>query len=786
MDGSICARDVTDAGRAGDEVRMTSRVFSRGLARLLIVAAFSLAVPAASEAGEGLDVKAWLDRPGTRLVVVEFYATWCKPCMKAVPRWRALHEKYRSKGLRLVVVNTQDPDGACRPVGWTPDEMVCDLEGHIYNYFKLEALPAAFLWSWQGNLLVSKGHVEEVEAKVEEYLKKNPRVLVEAKNAAGKQFKRLHDLLRQRLRDSGKLTVVATEKERRELRRIQKLSYEKHFDDKLQCKIGEEVSANSWLRAGIIGRKGRWLLSLSLLSAESACLLVGSSAPWNPKRPRMAVAEAVDRLLTKLKQRLQMPFSPKRPTASRPAAPEDIGEKPSDWSPGAGEEVIVSFTSLPEGAVVLVDANLVCQKTPCSRSVPRGSHLVSMQAERHEKKQERLALAEGTEVDWKLTPNFGWLTVRSEPSGLKVTINDQEAGTTPIERQEKAPGTYKVLVTSDCHYDAGKKVRVDKGQEQKVEVTLPDKQGAVKVKARDGKGNDIPADVYVDGEKVGRSPGTYKVSVCAKELQVKSEKHGSAKKELNVRERQVVQVEVVLKGGTAPRGFVRIPPGSFQMGSPASEQGRYKDEGPQHRVTITRAFLMQATEVTQGQYRALMGKNPSHFTSCGDNCPVEKVSWHEAVAYCNALSRKEGLEECYDGDRLRGLDCKGYRLPTEAEWEYAARAGSTGARYGDLDSVAWYKGNSGKSTHTVGKKRPNAWGLYDMLGNVLEWCHDWKGDYSSSSATDPTGPRTGSRRVRRGGSWVNVAGYVRAAIRLNFTPDGRDYILGFRPLRFCP
>ncbi len=765
---------------------MTSRHPPQRLAHLLIAAAaFTLAIPATSQAGEGLDVKAWLDRPGTRLVVVEFYATWCKPCMEAVPRWRKLHEKYRSKGLRLVVVNTQDPDGACRPVGWTPDEMVCDLEGHIYNYFKLEALPAAFLWSWQGNLLVSKGHVDEVEAKVEEYLKKNPRVLVEAKNAAGKPFRKLHDLLRQRLRDSGKLTVVATERERRELRRIQKLSYKKHFDDKLQCKIGEEVSANSWLRAGIIGRKGRWLLSLSLLSAESACLLVGSSAPWNPKRPGMAVAEAVDRMLSKLKQGLQMSSGRGKPEVKRPTGPKVIGEQPTDWSPETGDEVIVSFSSQPEGAVVLVDANMVCKNTPCSKSVPKGRHLVSMQAERHEKKQERMNLAEGTKVDWKLTPNYGWLTVRSEPSGMKVLVNDRDAGKTPLERQEKAPGKYKVLVSSECHYDSGEEVRVEKGQEQKVEVALRVKQGAVKVKAKDEKGNDIVADVYVDRERVGKSPGTYKVSICAKELEVKSKKLGSVKKELNVRERQVVQVEVVLKGGTAPKGFVRIPAGSFQMGSPASEDGRHADE-TQHRVTITRAFLMQATEVTQGQYRALMGKNPSHFTSCGDDCPVEKVSWRDAVAYCNALSRKEGLPECYDGDSLRGLDCKGYRLPTQAEWEYAARAGSSVARYGELDAVAWYVDNSGSSTHPVGKKKPNAWGLYDMLGNVWEWCHDWKGDYPSGSVKDPTGPRAGSKRVKRGGSWGDTARNVRAAFHIYYTPDSRYISLGFRPLRSCP
>ncbi len=528
---------------------MTSRVSSRRLARLLVVAAFTLTVPPTSKAGS-LNIKDWLDRPGTRLVVVEFYAMWCKPCMEAVPRWRALHEKYRERGLRLIVVSTMDRQGQCVNPGWNPDDMVCDPEGNIADAFQLNGvLPAAFLWSWQGNLLVSKGHVEDVEAKVEEYLKKNPRVLVEAKNAAGKPFRKLHDMIRRRLSESGKLTVVATREERKALAKIRKASYKINFADKLQCKLGQEVSANSLLKAAITGSKGKWWLSLSLFSAESACLLVGSSAPWNPKRPGMAVAEAVDRLLSKLKQELQMPSGKRKPTVSKPTGPKVIGEQPADWSPESSEEVIVSFFSQPEGAVVLVNANMVCKNTPCSKSVPKGRHLVSMQAERHEKKQERMNLAEGTKVDWKLTPNFGWLTVRSEPTGMKVLVNDRDAGKTPLERQEKAPGKYKVLVASECHYDSGEEVRVEKGQERKVEVALKEKQGAVKVKANDEKGNDIVADVYVDGKKVGRTPGTYKVSVCAKELVVKHEKYRSEKKELGVRERQVTELEFKLDSG---------------------------------------------------------------------------------------------------------------------------------------------------------------------------------------------------------------------------------------------
>ena len=232
-----------------------------------------------------------------------------------------------------------------------------------------------------------------------------------------------------------------------------------------------------------------------------------------------------------------------------------------------------------------------------------------------------------------------------------------------------------------------------------------------------------------------------------------------------------------------PKGYVRIEPGTFMMGSPSGEHGRWKDER-QHEVTLTRGFFMKATEVTQGEYKALMGNNPSRFKSCGENCPVEQVNWREAVDYCQALTRSEGLEECYgDGRRLKSLDCAGYRLPTESEWEYAARAGTTGARYGDLSEIGWCNGSR---THAVGQKKANAWGLYDMIGNVDEWTGDWYGSYPSGPVTDPLGRDSGSSRVRRGGSWGRGARRCRAANRISISPSIRDVGLGFRPVRSSP
>jgi formylglycine-generating enzyme required for sulfatase activity len=208
--------------------------------------------------------------------------------------------------------------------------------------------------------------------------------------------------------------------------------------------------------------------------------------------------------------------------------------------------------------------------------------------------------------------------------------------------------------------------------------------------------------------------------------------------------------------------FVQIPSGTFTMGSDSSEAGSH--EKPPHSVTISRPFYMATTEVTQAQWKAVIGSNPSKFQ--GDDLPVEQVSWYDAKEFIRNLNEKE-----------EGIH---YRLPTEAEWEYACRAGTTGDRYGDLNSIAWYDPNSGSTTHPVGQKRANAWGLHDMLGNVYEWCEDWKDEYPSGNVTDPRGPSSGSGRVVRGGSWLIHANRARSYFRDFFMPDCRRDDVGFR------
>lgn len=273
-----------------------------------------------------------------------------------------------------------------------------------------------------------------------------------------------------------------------------------------------------------------------------------------------------------------------------------------------------------------------------------------------------------------------------------------------------------------------------------------------------------------------------------------------------------------------------VPSGAYTIGSPEVEPGRSDDE-TLHEVTLTRGVWLGETPVTQAQWRQLVPgpKQPSYFKSGGDDLPVESINWFEAVEFANRLSDLEGLARCYklikpkgtlgggdftcDDVIFAGLDCPGYRLPTESEWEFSARAGTSTAIYTgaltlvgerngpELDPIAWYGGNSGATyegaidgskwtemqfaaprsgPHPVGKKAANKWGFHDLLGNVSEWTGDWYGDYPKGRVVDPLGPPKGPFRVIRGGSWFSDARDVRAAYRYHVDPSNRWDNLGFR------
>jgi formylglycine-generating enzyme required for sulfatase activity len=399
------------------------------------------------------------------------------------------------------------------------------------------------------------------------------------------------------------------------------------------------------------------------------------------------------------------------------------------------------------------------------------------------------------------------LAVVGSPSGGKVDVTGPSGPLKPVglgtTLRDLAPGAYSLKISKSGYEPQTHNLSLDPGAVQRVEIELI-RLGGLKV-----SGSPAGAKVSVSAEKLGFSnegglpwsaqglqSGIYTV-------EIRRSGYASARRKVTVKAGELASVSVGLNTGsgwdeksaagggalTSRWGYkmVRIPAGTYTMGSNSGGS----DEKPVHQVRLTRAFAMGATEVTQAQYQALMGNNPSHFK--GDNRPVEQVSWVDAARFANAASARDNLQRCYDisGSNVRwsrGLACTGYRLPTEAEWEVAARAGKDYKYAGgdDLSAVAWTEENSSGRTHDVATKRPNDFGLYDMTGNVWEWVWDGYGPYESGTIVDPTGVKSPSDRVLRGGSWYDTAADARLAIRFRYGPGLRDNGLGFRLSRTVP
>jgi len=395
------------------------------------------------------------------------------------------------------------------------------------------------------------------------------------------------------------------------------------------------------------------------------------------------------------------------------------------------------------------------------------------------------------------------LIIGSNVSGAKVFIDGRPVGTTPLTGSltgvEVTKGEHRILVEKQGYNTYQKTVSFKAGWTKSMYANLS-KMGILKGRlyvVTDPKNARILLmnTTLKFHQGIELDPGHYLVSILAEGYETEEQLvslNAGEDRHLDIRLTPIKKETF----GISSQGtfyinkfgmkFVYIPPGSFMMGSPTSEPGRYSDE-KQHHVTLTKRYAMQTTEVTQGQWRAVMGRNPLHTFhnyNCGKDCPVERVSFNGIQSFIQKLNNIEGIGK--------------YRLPTEAEWEYAARAGSTTA-FPDggiselicghdlnLEAIGWYCGNSNAKTHPVAQKQPNAWGLYDMHGNVSEWCQDYYGkNYPSGSVTDPTGPSSGPDRVWRGCSFNSNADQCRSANRGRARPDLRYFTLGFR-LAFSP
>ena len=375
-----------------------------------------------------------------------------------------------------------------------------------------------------------------------------------------------------------------------------------------------------------------------------------------------------------------------------------------------------------------------------------------------------------------LTGDFGSLKINTQPQGAAVRLDGKDKGLTPLTDNMLKSGIHKIKLTLDGHYDFETSVKIDQGGTHVINETLTPKMCVVKIKSVDEKEKAVSGDISIDGEVKGKTPAILKLICKGHDIKITSKK-GSWNGSIILSEGEKKDIKAVIKSVNKSKPdkygmvWVTIPGGTFTMGCSLSDSKCKSQEKPPHKVKIS-TFEMLETEVTESQYKAVTGKDPSkdHNGGGGPNSPVENVTWYKAKAFCKAVG--------------------GY-LPTEAQWEYAARGGTTTKYYcGDspscLDDIAWHKGNSGNHKHDVKGKKPNAYGLYDMLGNVYEWVADWNNGsyyYKVSPEDNPTGPISGSGRVVRGGGFGNAYDYLRVSYRLFYAPSVDVYFLGFRCAR---
>ena len=442
---------------------------------------------------------------------------------------------------------------------------------------------------------------------------------------------------------------------------------------------------------------------------------------------------------------------------------------------------LLTFTSDPSSEI-WVNNELKGQGSWSGR-LNAGNYLLEVRRERHRSVRQTLTVKAGEKRTVALdspSPIYGMLNITSSPEDALIRLNGQEYGRTPALLRDILIGTYTLELKKEGGARVSQLITVDEGKVLPVHLTLSSSRSVTLQTDREG---DI---LYVDEKRVGVSPQTLDLSygiytIRAERGELRMER------QLEVTEtggESIVTLDFGLllqirwSSSVTPKqkeilrrlvgNMVKVNGGRFKMGG-TSEQGNdvSDDEKPVHEVTLSDYYIGKY-EVRQSEWEAVMGNNPSGFK--GADLPVECVSWSDCHKFIQRLNALTGL---------------GFKLPTEAQWEYAARGGrlSKGYKYSgsnDLEEVGWYASNSGGCAHPVAQKRPNELGLYDMSGNVWEWCEDWYGGYRVTSQSDPLGAASGSSRVSRGGSWGGGAGGCRVSIRYDDVPRSCNNCLGFR------
>ena len=436
-----------------------------------------------------------------------------------------------------------------------------------------------------------------------------------------------------------------------------------------------------------------------------------------------------------------------------------------------------ALTVTPKNAVVTIDGNQQTVSTDgeYSAMLPYGSHTYKVEAGGYISKSGSFTISSSdmTPINVSLVSAMATVSVTCPTPAVSLYVDKKSVGMAPWTGSLKE-GMHLIEAKKDGYRSQQRTINLS--QQQRLDVAFAELaaiQGNLSVNYKP-----FGADVFIDGKKVGQSPRVFNgILVGSHKVEIKKDGYGTDSKTVSILEGQTASLSGVLtnvdnisipvKYGISI-DMVRVEAGTFTMGATAEMKNTEDSEKPTHRVTLTNDYYIGKYEVTQALWQAVMGDDPSYFK--GDNLPVEAVTWDDCQEFIGKLNRITG---------------KTFRLPTEAEWEYAARGGnkSRGYQYSGSNNpsnVAWYDDNSGDKTHAVGTKQPNELGIYDMSGNVWEWCQDWYETYSSSSQVNPTGANSGSCRVVRGVSWYNNARNCRLSLRGSNTPDFRSSNLGLR------
>ena len=449
-----------------------------------------------------------------------------------------------------------------------------------------------------------------------------------------------------------------------------------------------------------------------------------------------------------------------------------------------------ALTVLPKDAKVSIDGVLQSSSSDgeYSAMLPYGSHTYKVEAGGYISKSGTFTISNSdmTPINVSLVSAMASVSVTCPTPAVSLYVDKKSVGVAPWTGSLKE-GMHLIEAKKEGYRSQQRTINLS--QQQKLDVAFTELaaiQGNLSVNYKP-----FGADVYVDGKKIGQSPRVFNgLLVGNHKVEIKKDGYGTESKQVNILEGQTATLAGMLTTNTTVStatgstlsgniitipikdgisiDMVRVEAGTFTMGATPEMKDPYDWEKPTHQVTLTNDYYIGKYEVTQALWQAVMDNNPSKFK--GDNLPVENVSWKDCQEFLSKLNNTTG---------------KKFRLPTEAEWEYAARGGkkSRGYQYSgsnNISDVAWYTDNSGSKTHAVGSKQANELGIYDMSGNVYEWCQDWKGSYSSSSQVNPTGAASGSDRVLRGGCWFNTARFCRSSYRFSITPGTRYGSLGFR------